>query len=340
MSSPLVVITDSNLPAHEVEESVLIPAGFRVARADCRTESDVIEATQEADALIVQWAPITSRVLDGLDRCRLVSRLGIGLDMIDVGAATQRGIAVSNTPDYCTEEVAAHTIALALSISRGLSSLEGSLRRGDWAVAPNTPLVRRPSSAVFAVLGFGRIGSRVAEIAAAIGFDVVIHDRFVSDDEIRSRGFRPAGLEEALSAAHIASLHTPLTDDTFHLVGVDELELMGEQSFLVNTSRGELIDEAALARALEHGVIAGAGLDVFEDEPLAAESPLRTAPNLQLTPHAAWYSEEALAELPRCAAENVVTFFATGEAAAVVNPSSAERRRAAVAGIGRRAGER
>jgi D-3-phosphoglycerate dehydrogenase / 2-oxoglutarate reductase len=340
MSSPLVLITDSNLPTREVEESVLVPAGFRVARAECRTESDVLEAAQEADALIVQWAPITSHVLDGLDRCRIVSRLGIGLDMIDVGAATRRGIAVANTPDYCTEEVAAHTIALALSISRGVPSLEASLRRGEWAVAPNTPLVHRPSSVVFAVLGFGRIGSRVAEIAAAIGFDVVVHDRFVPDEEIRNRGFRPAGLEEALSAAGIACLHTPLTDETFQLVGDAELELLGEQGFLVNTSRGELIDEAALARALDDGVIAGAGLDVFASEPLATESPLRGAPNLQLTPHAAWYSAEALAELPRCAAENIVTFFAAGEAEAVVNPFSAERRRGAVAGIGPRAGER
>lgn len=188
----LVVITDSNLPSRDAEERVLQAAGFDVKRAACRTETDVVDAAQDADALIVQWAPITAGVLGQLDRCRLVSRLGIGLDMIDLDAASSMGIAVSNTPDYCIEEVAAHTIALALSISRGIPSLEASLRRSDWAVAPNAPVVTRPSSAVFAVLGFGRIGSRVARIAASLGFRVVVHDPAVPDDEIEAQGFTPS----------------------------------------------------------------------------------------------------------------------------------------------------
>ena len=145
---PLVVVTDSNLPTGDVEERILTPAGFDVVRADCRSEDDVIEAGRDADALIVQWAPVSGRVLAELPRCRFVSRLGIGWDMIDVAAATERGIAVANTPDYCIEEVAAHAIALALAVSRGLLPLDASVRRSEWSVAANAPPVTRPSAAV------------------------------------------------------------------------------------------------------------------------------------------------------------------------------------------------
>jgi len=320
MTRPLVVITDSNLTSGEIEEQLLTPAGFEVIRADCRSAQDVIDAAAQADALIVQWAPITEAVIARLERCRFISRLGIGWDMIDVAAASRRGIAVANTPDYCTEEVSAHTFALALALSRGLVGLDRSLRAGEWSVAANTPTVLRPSLATFAVVGFGRIGTRVAELARATGFQVVVHDPHVSDAEIERRGFQSASLDEALAAAQVVSLHVPLSDETYHVIDAAALARMDDASFLVNTSRGGLIDEDALAAALSTGAIAGAALDVFEQEPLPHESPLRRAPNLLLTPHAAWYSTQALAELPLRAAQHVLDFFAGTPPESILNP--------------------
>jgi len=320
MSGRLVVITDSNLPSGNIEEELLTAAGFEVVRANCRTEQDVIDVAASADALIVQWAPITGAVIDRLERCRFISRLGIGSDMIDLAAASKRGIAVANTPEYCIEEVAAHTLALALAASRGLPGLEASLRRGEWAVAANTATVLRPSAAVFAVIGFGRIGSRVAEIAHAVGFRLVVHDPYVSVEQLAGRGFHGVSLAEALAAAQVVSLHLPLTAATHHLIDAGALERMGEGSFLVNTSRGGLIDEAALADALDAGAIAGAALDVFEHEPLPEESRLRRAPNVLLTPHAAWYSVQALAALPLEAAQHVLDFFAGAGPESILNP--------------------
>ena len=191
MIRPLVVITDSNLPSGEIEEQLLVRAGFEVVRASCRNEQDVVDVAARADALIVQWAPIGATVIDRLERCRFISRLGIGWDMIDVAAASRRGIAVANTPDYCIEEVAAHTIALALAASRGLLALDHSVRRGEWAVATNTPTVRRPSASSFAVVGFGRIGRRVAAIARELGFKVVVYDPYVCARRSNGRGSSP-----------------------------------------------------------------------------------------------------------------------------------------------------
>lgn len=324
MRPPLVVITDSNLPSERAEEQVLAPAGFKVVRANCRTEAEVIDAGADADALIVQWAPISEAVIERLTRCRLISRLGIGWDMIDLEAATRQGIAVANTPEYCVEEVAAHSIALALAASRGLLDLDRSLRSGEWSVAANTPLVRRPSSAVFAVVGFGRIGRRVAEIARAIGFAVVVYDPNIASGDVIGQGFRAASLHDALLEATIVSLHLPLTSETRRMIDAEALELMGEGSFLINTSRGELIDEPALAAALRSGTLAGAALDVFELEPLPSDSLLRQAPNLLLTPHAAWYSNEALAELPLLAAQNVIDFFSGSSPVGMLNPGYAD----------------
>jgi D-3-phosphoglycerate dehydrogenase len=171
---------------------------------------------------------------------------------------------------------------------------------------------------VFAVIGFGRIGRRVADIARALGFRVVVHDHFLSDEEVARQGHRAASLEDALAEAQIVSLHLPLGEATYHVIDAAMLTRMRRGSFLVNTSRGGLIDEEALASALRGGEIGGAALDVFEHEPLPASSSLLEAPNLLLTPHAAWYSAESLAELPREAARNVLAFF-SGESAGQVS---------------------
>jgi D-3-phosphoglycerate dehydrogenase / 2-oxoglutarate reductase len=327
--SQLVVITDSDLPSEGVEERLLAEAGLESRRAACRSEQDVIDRCAGADALIVQWAPISARVLDALPGVRMVSRLGIGYDMVDVEAATERGVAVANTPDYCIEEVACHTLALVLDQARGVVALDASVRAGRWSAAVSFADAARPSTTTVAVVGYGRIGARVAAALRAIGFQVLVHDRYVADRTVRDDGLVPVTLAEALAAADILTLHVPLTAETQHMIDAGALAGMRRGARLVNTCRGGLVDEAALADALRSGHVAGAGLDVFEAEPPPAESPLRSLPSVTLTPHAAWYSAEALADLPVLATRQAIDFLAGRPVAAIVNPGYAVASRAA-----------
>ncbi len=319
MGSDLIVITDSDLPGNATE-NVLSDAGYRVVRASCSNEQDVLDVATGARALIVQWAPITASVIDSLDTCEFISRIGIGLDMIDLDAATSKGIAVANTPDYCVEEVAAHTAALVLAGTRGLPTLDAGIRRNQWEPIEHAPLARRPSAMTAVVLGFGRIGRRVARILDSVGFRVIVSDPYVPLGDIGDLGYATAPLEQALLAADVLTLHVPLTPETRGLIGERELALIPPGSLIVNTCRGGLIDEQALARALLSGHVGGAGLDVFEHEPLSQSSPLRDAPNVILTPHAAWYSPESLADLTVCAAHQTVDFLAGRRPQAIVNP--------------------
>jgi D-3-phosphoglycerate dehydrogenase len=323
VNGPLVVITDSDIPDDGVMEATLSSAGFTVRHAACRTADDVTRAGEQAKALIVQWAPITAHVLDALGSCRFISRLGIGYDMIDVDAATRCNVAVANTPEYCVEEVAIHTVALAVTGTRRLLELDLAVRAGRWSAAVDVLDARRPSSTTFAVVGFGRIGSRTARIASGLGMNVLVHDPFVPAEAVTARGHHPATFEQVLREADVLSLHVPLTEETRGLLGAKELAQMRPGSYVVNTCRGGLIDEDALADALRSGQIGGAALDVFEAEPLPAASPLRDVPNTILTPHAAWYSPEALRELPAQAARQVVDFLAGREVASIVNPQYA-----------------
>jgi D-3-phosphoglycerate dehydrogenase len=318
---PTVAITDSNL-ASSADEDILRDAGITAVRLQASTEGDVIAALSRvpADALIVQWAPVTAAVLDAAPRCRFVSRLGIGYEMIDVAAATRRGVAVANTPDYCVGEVAAHTLAMALWLVRGLGRFDAAVRAGQWAAATAYPAAARPADTVIGVVGLGRIGTQVATQAEAFGFNVVGHDPYAAP----GGGVRLTSLEDLLRSSHLVTLHAPLTAETRHLIRADTIALMRPGALLVNTCRGGLIDEPAVAAALRAGRLAGVALDVFETEPLPAESPLRSLPNVLLSPHAAWYSPASLAELPVRAAQQVVDFLAGLPVPSIVNPAYLE----------------
>jgi D-3-phosphoglycerate dehydrogenase len=323
MPQPLVVMTDSDLPSDGGAAQLLSAAGFAVRTAQCATAAEVVVASEGASALVVQWAQVDAQAFDAIAPLRFVSRLGIGVDMIDVGAATARGIAVANTPDYCTQEVAAHTIAFALALLRALPSLDAGIRAGRWAPTRDGHGAVRPSETTVAVIGYGRIGSQVADSLRALGFDVVVCDPFVRPERIVAAGHRAVQLDEALAVADLVSLHTPLTATTRRLLDGKRIAAMKPGARIVNTCRGGLIDERALADALADGSLGGAALDVYENEPLPPESPLRRAPNVVLTPHAAWYSPAALDELPRRAAENVVAFMAGHGIPSIVNPAYA-----------------
>ena len=309
-----MVITDSDLPSAGVEEALLEAAGIDVERASCRTSADVAAAGSEADALIVQWAPVDEAALARMPRLRFISRLGIGYDMIDIDAASARGVAVANTPDYCVEEVVAHTLALVLACVRGVVVADRQVRAGGWAATELVPPARRPSQLTLGVLGLGRIGSLVVEQARALGF------RVLANDPAHPAGSVP--LDELLAAADVLTLHLPLTPETHHLIDAAALAKLRRGAILVNTSRGPLVDEAALVEALGSGQVAGAALDVYEQEPLPLASPLRDLPGVILSPHAAWYSPEALTDLPRLATQQVIEFLAGSAVPNVVNAAA------------------
>jgi D-3-phosphoglycerate dehydrogenase len=321
---PTVVITDSDLASDE-DERVLREAGLTTVRLQAKTEAEVVAglAGTGADALIVQWAPVAAAALEAAPQCRFISRLGIGYDMIDVAAATERGVAVANTPDYCVDEVVAHTLAMALWLLRGLGRFDAAVRGGQWSAAQPYPRACRPSEAIIGVIGVGRIGARVAAQAQALGFGVLACDPYAE----ASGSMRLTTLEDLLERSDLVTLHAPLNPETRHLVRAETIGLMRAGALLVNTCRGGLVDEAALVEALHRGQLAGAALDVFETEPLPAASPLRSLPSVLLSPHAAWYSPASLAELPVQAARQVVDFLAGRPVPAIVNPGYLEHAR-------------
>ena len=330
MTADTVVITDCDLPGTACEDT-LTAAGLRAVGAAPRPADAVIAAVAEAPArgsapaaLVVQWAPITARVLDavaGPGGVRMVSRMGIGYDMVDVAAATERGVAVANTPTYCIEEVASHTVAMILTLDRGLVAYDRALRAGTWA--PTAQHAARLSSTVVAVIGYGRIGSEVARSARALGYRVLVHDPFVDPQAVASDGHEAVGMDEAVARADVITLHAPLTESTRHLLDARTLAAAKPGVRVVNTCRGPLIDEDALADALASGHVGSAALDVYATEPLPADSPLRTLDNVLLTPHAAWFSPEAMQDLPVHTARNAVDFLAGRPVPSIVNPDHA-----------------
>jgi len=326
-----VVITDSDLSSDD-DEQVLRDAGFATVRLQAKTESEVVAGLSEAeaDALIVQWAPVSAAVLDAAPRVRFISRLGIGYDMIDVAAATERGVAVANTPDYCVDEVVTHALAMALWLLRGLGRFDAAVRSGEWSAAAPYPSACRPSQATIGVVGLGRIGARVAGQAAALGFRVLACDPYAAAPD----GVPLTTFEDLLRRSDLVTLHAPLTDETRHLVRAETIAMMRPGALLVNTCRGGLVEEAALVEALRSERLAGAALDVFETEPLPAFSPLRELPNVLLSPHAAWYSPASLAELPVQAARQVVDFLTGRPVPSIINPDYAEHARTRPDGAG------
>ncbi len=300
-----VIVTDHGFPDVSQEQEIVARAGGTLAVARCKSADDVVASCQEADALLVQWAPITEAVVAALDRCRVIVRYGIGVDNVDLKAAAARGIAVCNIPDYCIDEVADHSLALALSLARQLPQTDATVRGGVWKIVPPSPF---PAfrDVTFATAGFGRIARAVLDRARAFGFRLAAYDPFVKDAFFEEAGVRKVDREGLLREAGILSLHLPLNGETRHFLDGPALASMRKEAVIVNTARGGLIDTVALAGALASGGVAGAGLDVFESEPLPGGHPLRNAPNAILTSHTAWYSGGSIPILQRKAAEEVV----------------------------------
>lgn len=304
--SKSVVITDYTFPSLDIERGLLSSVGAVLRDYQAKDEQEVIEALRGAEVVLTQFAPIGRRAIEALGPGATVIRYGVGVDNIDLEAAQERGVNVAYVPDYCIDEVADHTVASLLALLRKLKILDHQVRAGRWdPVKVAKPLLPFRETLV-GFVGLGRIGRGVLERLRVFGFQFVVHDPYLSPDDTTELGIESAELNEMLAKVDALSLHVPLTSDTHHLVDAERLSRMKSTAVVVNTARGALIDANALAEALRRGTLAGAALDVFETEPLPGDSPLRNSPNILLSPHVAWYSEDSLPRLQRLAAEEAV----------------------------------
>jgi len=263
------------------------------------------DAAVGADALVVDVnTPVDSALLAALEDLQVVARAGVGIENIDVAAAADHGVAVTNAPDYCTREVATHTVTLLLDCARGVAAYDRDTRAGNWGWERGRR-VHRLRGRTLGLVSFGPIARRVREQLRGFDIDVVAYDPYVDAETMADADVEKVDLEALYARADYVSLHAPVTDDTRGMVDADALAAMGEETVLVNTGRGALVDEDALADALAEGTIAAAGLDVLRTEPPEADHPLLGLDNCVVTPHAAWYSVEARDELNATVADNV-----------------------------------
>jgi D-3-phosphoglycerate dehydrogenase len=313
-----VVVTPHRFVDLEPEKTTLEPLGAEVIPA---SDSDELkQIAPDADAILVtSFVRVDADLVARLEHCRAIVRYGIGVSEVDVAAATERGIPIGNVPDASVEEVADHALLLALACLRRLPETVESFASGDWSIAPMQG-TRRLSMLTAGILGLGRIGTAVARRFQALGMTVVAYDPYVLEAP-----FPLLSLDDTLRHADVLSVHLPLTEETRRLLSDEKLALLPADAVVVNVSRGGILDEAALARRLAAGSLWGAGLDVFAEEPLPYEHPVRRVPHLVCTPHVAWYSVDASRDLQWRAAEQVARALRGERLDPVINPTVYER---------------
>ena len=322
-----VLITDYVWPDVEVERRILSEVGAKVVVSPSGAERDLVRLAVDVDAIMTCFAQVTPAVVRAAERCVHIARYGIGVDNIAVDVATELGIVVTNVPAFCVHEVAEHTLALLLACARKVTRYDRAIRSGRWDLQVGKPLFRL-SGSTLGIVGFGKIGRALAGKAGGLGLRILVHDPYAAAAEFGDLPVEPCDLDELLRRSDFVSLHAPLTGDTRAMIGEAELRKMKPSAYLVNTSRGALIDLPALERALREGWIAGAGLDVLPQEPPPADSPLLSLDNVVLTCHAAFYSEQSLAELQSSAAREVARVLGGQLPTNLVNPQVLERARA------------
>jgi len=293
-----IVITDHLEPDFEWElkQLPLDKIVFETYQLKHSSEDELIEKIKDADLVVVNMAPMTARVIESLEKCRTIIRHGIGYDNVDLDAATKRGIRVGNVPDYCPDEVAEHAIELIFAATRKVflmrNILENSSKDGRWDFEPIYPIYSLKGKTL-GVVGCGRIGSRLYRKMAGFEMTRLVCDPYLPDERKKELGVEVVPFEQVLEQSDVITMHTPLNDETRHMVAEPQLKAMKETAFLINTSRGPVVDLVALAEALREGWIAGAGIDVYDQEPPSVDMELFPLPNAVLTPHLGWYSEES-----------------------------------------------
>ncbi len=313
-----VAIIDDRFEAYEEEESILGPiATLEVTRST--DPQDIAAGVRDADAVIVNLEPVPRSTIEGMRRCKIICRYGVGYDNVDIAAATECGIWVARVPDYGIEDVSDHALGLFLACVRKIPYTDRGIRDGGWGFRRNRPSYRIRGK-TFGLLGYGAIARALHRKLSGLGLArVLAHDPYVDAAEMRAAGAEPAGVDEVLAASDYVSIHAPLTPETRGMIDRARLAAMKPTAIIVNTARGGIIDESALADALRAGRIGYAALDVFETEPLADESPLRELDTVILTDHHAYYTEESVVELKTKAAQRVRTVLEGGVPEAALN---------------------
>lgn len=306
-----VFIADYDFGDVDIERDIIERAGFTLSAAQCKSEDEVIALGRDTDGVLTQYARIGAKAIDAFTRCRVIARYGTGVDIVDVDAATRKGIQVTNAPnDWCADEVADHAIALWLAAARKIGAYDRATRRGEWHWKTGQP-IWRVRGRVLGIHSFGAIARRIAERARPFGVEIWTHTRTVNEQEKRQRGVRPVTFDELVAGSDYLIIQAPLTSQTHHLFNRTTLRRMKPTAILINTARGPIVEDAALAEALTEGWIAGAALDDLEEEPAKQRdwrpnNSLLQLPNVIVTPHAAYYSEESIGLVRRIAAEEAV----------------------------------
>lgn len=318
-----VVITDSNHPSVEIERKILSEIGAEVILLDSNKKEDIIKIAKDADGIINQRVSITREIIKSLNKCKVIARYGVGVDNIDVNAATEYGIIVANVPDYCVDEVSTHAIALILDCARGIVLFNRKVKEKRWGFSLAKPLFRIQGKTL-GIFGLGRIGSAVAKKSIGFGLKIIACDPYVS--KVNNR-IKMVDFPQLLSESDFISINASLTDETWHAFKENELKAMKKTAYLINTARGSIVDEKALYKALREGWIAGAGLDVLEKEPPDWNNPLLKLDNVIFTPHSAFYSEESYIELKTRTAKAVLSVLNGKLPETIINPQVLNRKK-------------
>lgn len=316
-----VVVTDYEFASLEIERKILKEVDAELIATQCKSEDDLIKVARDADGLLnLYFGPISEKVLGSLKKCKVVSRYGIGVDTIDIEAATRYGIIVTNVPSYCVDEVSDHAMSLILACARKIVALNEAVKDGIWDFKLSKPVFRIRGKTL-GLIGFGKIGRMMAKKARSFGFNILFYDPYMPSHIANEYFAKSARIDTLLKESDFVSLHLPLNEKTRYFFDEEKFKLMKKTAFLINVARGGIMDTNSLYKALKEEWIAGAALDVIDRiPPLEKNNPLLELENLIITPHAAWYSEESIAQLQETAAKEVARVLKNEWPLSVVNP--------------------
>ncbi|MYF98712.1 C-terminal binding protein [Candidatus Poribacteria bacterium] len=315
-----ILITDYAWSSIEPERQILSETRADVIVADSGDEDELISLAPNVDGILTCWKPVRECVISTASKCQIIARYGIGLDNIDVPSATENGIIVTNVPAYCVDEVTDHAMALLLACARKIPLFNSAVKSNIWD--PNIGCrMYRLRNKILGIVGFGHIGKAIIPKAIALGMKVKVYSPRTTQELIGQHGAEKVSFDELLTTSDFITIHAPLTSETQHMFGDEEFRAMKSTAFLINTSRGGIVDTLALTAALQNGEIAGAGLDVLETEPPHQDETILQLDNVIITPHAAFISEESIIELQETAAKCVAQVLSGYIPESVVNPT-------------------